>query len=259
MSKKRKFLIVFSLLLLVYSLYGIAGSLLDDYHSKVRQKELTQLVEKSETAEAGLGPTGDVPPEEQHEPVILPAYQELYEQNPDVVGWLKIDGTPIDYPVMQNQQYEEYYLSRDFDGKENKNGLPFLDARCRIQDSDILLIHGHNMKSGLIFGKLIEYEKESFYKKHPLIRFDTLYEAAEYEIVAVIVSKVYFESEDVFKYYQFENAETPDEFDSYIRNIKKLALYDTGISAEYGDKLIILSTCEYSAENGRLAVIARKI
>lgn len=259
MNIKRKFLIVFSLLILTCSLSGIGSSLLEDYHLKMQQKELTQLTGNRETAKASLESMPDDRSKEQHETAILPAYEELYEKNPDMVGWLKIDGTQIDYPVMQNRQEEEYYLSHGFDKRENKNGLPFLDGRCRIQGSDILLIHGHNMKSGLIFGELTRYKKESFYQDHPTFRFDTLYETSEYEIVAVILSKVHLKSEDVFKYYQFEKIETPDEYDSYISNIKKLALYDTGVSAEYGDELIILSTCEYSTDNGRLAVVARKM
>lgn len=146
----------------------------------------------------------------------------------------------------------------DFDKKENKNGLPFLDAQNRIDDSDILLLHGHNMKSGLMFADLINYKKESYYKEHPTVRFNTLYKKAEYEIVAVILSEVYRKSDDIFKCYQVEKVGTPAEFDSYVQNIKKLALYDTDVTAQYGDQLIVLSTCEYSTENGRLAVVARK-
>jgi len=115
------------------------------------------------------------------------------------------------------------------------------------------------MKSGMMFADLLNYKKESYYKEHPTIRFSTLYEKAEYEIVAVILSEVYRKSEDVFKYYKVEKAGTSAEFDSYVQNIKNLAMYDTGVTAQYGDQLIVLSTCEYSTENGRLAVVARKL
>lgn len=114
------------------------------------------------------------------------------------------------------------------------------------------------MKSGWMFKDLMKYKNESFYKEHATFQFSTLYEKEEYEIVAVILSKVYRKSDDVFKYYQIENVNTPAEFDSYVQNIKQLSLYDTGVTAQYGDKLIVLSTCEYSTENGRLAVVARK-
>lgn len=114
------------------------------------------------------------------------------------------------------------------------------------------------MKSGWMFKDLMKYKSESFYKEHATFEFSTLYEKEEYEIVAVILSKVYRKSDDVFKYYQIGDVQTSTEFDSYVQNIKKLALYDTGVNAQYGDKLVVLSTCEYSTENGRLAVVAKK-
>ncbi|MFK0525271.1 class B sortase [Paenibacillus illinoisensis] len=152
----------------------------------------------------------------------------------------------------------EYYLNHDFDKRENTGGLPFLDKDSEADTSNILLIHGHHMKSGWMFKDLMKYKNESFYKEHATFQFSTLYEKEEYEIVAVILSEVYRKSDDVFKYYQIGVINTPAEFDSYVQNIKKLALYDTGVTAHYGDKLVVLSTCEYSTENGRLAVVARK-
>lgn len=189
---------------------------------------------------------------------MLPEFRDLYERNSDIVGWLKIDGTRIEYPVMQSPQDSEYYLNHDFDKNENQGGLPFLDESSTTNNSDILLIHGHHMKSGWMFKDLMKYKNKSFYQEHATFQFSTLYEKEEYEIVAVILSKVYRKSDDVFKYYQIENVSTPAEFDSYVQNIQQLSLYDTGVTAQYGDKLIVLSTCEYSTENGRLAVVARK-
>lgn len=262
MIKNKKILIPFSILLLVFSLAGITRNLLQDYYAQRQLEELTRLLEipKTESVIGGgvVAPLPSFQIGKESEPVMLPEFQELYERNPDIIGWLKIDGTRIDYPVMQNPQDNEYYLSHDFDKKENKNGLPFLDSCCRINDSSILLMHGHHMKSGLMFADLMKYKKESFYKEHATFQFSTLYEKSEYEVIAVILSKVYRKSENVFKYYQIEKVGTAAEFDSYIQNIKKLALYDTGVAPQYGDQLIVLSTCEYSTENGRLAVVARK-
>jgi len=257
MSKTKKILIAVSFLVLVFSLVSVARTLLRDYAEQKKIEELAKAwEEESDKGGGDLFPSllfnkGD-------EPVMLPEFRELYERNSDIVGWLKIDGTRIEYPVMQNPQDAEYYLNHDFDKKENKGGLPFLDAHSRANGSDILLIHGHHMKSGWMFKDLMKYKNESFYKEHATFQFSSLYEKEEYEIVSVILSEVYRKSDDVFKYYQIENINTPVEFDSYVQNIKKLALYDTGVTAQYGDKLIVLSTCEYSTENGRLAVVARK-
>lgn len=257
MSKTKKFLIAVSFLVLVFSLVSFARTLLQNYAEQQKIEELTKAWE--EGSDKG---GGDAFPSllfnKANEPVMLTEFRELYERNSDIVGWLKIDGTRIEYPVMQNPQDAEYYLNHDFDKKENKGGLPFLDAHSRTNGSDILLIHGHHMKSGWMFKDLMKYKNESFYKEHASFQFSTLYEKEEYEIVAVILSQVYRKSDDVFKYYQIENVSAPAEFDSYVQNIKKLALYDTGVTARYGDKLIVLSTCEYSTENGRLAVVARK-
>jgi len=251
MSKTKKVLIAVSILLLVFSLGEIARTFLRDYAEQQKIEELIK-VRGAVSDKAG----GAVP-----SPLTTKTnseFQELYERNPDIVGWLKIDGTRIEYPVMQNQQDAQYYLDHDFDKKKSKSGLPFLDAHSRINGSDILLVHGHHMKSGWMFKDLMKYKQESFYKEHAVFQFNTLTEKEEYEIIAVILSKVYRKSDDVFKYYQIEKVSTPADFDSYVQNIRKLALYDTGVTPRYGDKLIVLSTCEYSTENGRLAVVARK-
>ncbi|MCP3777611.1 class B sortase [Paenibacillus sp. MZ03-122A] len=257
MSKIKKVLIAVSLLVLVFSLANIARISLWGYADQVKIEELAKVWEKE--SDKGGGEAFASPLiTKANEPVMLPEFRELYERNPDIVGWLKINGTRIEYPVMQNPQDDQYYLDHDFDKKKSKLGLPFLDEHSRINGPDVLLIHGHHMKNGWMFKDLMKYKQESFYKEHATFQFSTLYEQEEYEIVAVILSQVYRKSDDVFKYYQIEKVSTPAEFDSYVQNIKKLALYETGITPRYGDKLIVLSTCEYSTENGRLAVIARK-
>lgn len=259
MSKKRKLLVTLSAFLLVYALWGIAGGLLEDTRSEVRRGALPPLAPGGKSVSAPLSAAPSHHTAEKQEPAILPEYRELYAQNPELVGWVSIEGTSIDYPVMQRGQDEEYYLDHDFEGKKNKNGLPFLDGGCDAQKSNILLVYGHHMKNGRMFGALMAYKDESFYDAHPTVRFDTLYEAAEFEIVAVLLSRVYLQSEEAFRYYRLAGTGTPDGFEQYIQSVKERALYDTGISARYGDQLLVLSTCEYSAKNGRLAVVARKV
>ncbi|MDQ0172692.1 class B sortase [Paenibacillus tundrae] len=258
MSKTKKFLIAISLLVLIFSLVNMTRTYLRDYAEQQKIAALAK-VWKENSGKGGGDYVPSLLSNQGIEPVILPEFQELYERNSDIAGWLNIAGTRIEYPVMQNPQDAEYYLDHDFDKKENHGGLPFLDKHSQINGSDILLIHGHHMKSGWMFKDLMKYKSESFYKEHATFQFSTLYEKEEYEIVAVIVSEIYRKSDDVFKYYQIENVSTPAEFDSYVQNIQQLALYNTGVTAQYGDKLVVLSTCEYSTENGRLAVVARKI
>jgi len=257
MSKTKKILIAFFSILLIYSLYNAARAYLLEYDEQQQMNELAEMRSiQTDTGEGAESPSPVIT--KANEPVMLPEFQELYKRNADIVGWLEISGTRVNYPIMQNRQDAQYYLNHDFDKKKNINGLPFLDEHSRINGSDILLIHGHHMKNGSMFADLMKYKKESYYKEHPEFQFSTIYEKEEYEIVAVILSKVYRKTDDVFKYYEIENVETPEAFDSYMQNIKNLALYDTGVTARYGDKLIVLSTCEYSTKDGRLAVVARK-
>ena len=190
---------------------------------------------------------------------ILPEYEEIYKENTDFIGWLSIRDTSIDYPVMQKVDDEDYYLNHDFDKQENINGCLIMDADSVVDESTNLIIHGHNMKSGEMFGNLKLFRNEEYYKKHNIIYFDTLYENRQYEIVVVFLSQVYKKSDDVFKYYNFTHEFTEEEFDEFYRNIQERALFDTGIKAEFGDEFITLSTCSSHIENGRLVVVGKRI
>ena len=185
---------------------------------------------------------------------------ELQKENPDVVGWLEIEGTDINYPVLQSDD-NEYYMTHTYQKEYSKDGSLFLDKDYDWElPSTNLLIYGHNNQNDTMFHNLLDYENESFYKKHPTIKFTTDKEDAEYEIIAVFFSRVYYESEEnVFRYYYFLNAENEQEFNDYIENSKKASIYETGKTAEYGDQLITLSTCSYHTEDGRFAIVARKI
>ena len=192
-------------------------------------------------------------------PDILEEYQMLYNKNKSLIGWLKIDDTIIDYPVMQSSN-EEYYLNHNFDQKKDNNGSLFIDAECSIWPrSQNLIIYGHNMKSGKMFGSLNKYKSEDYFKKHPTIQFDTLYEKGEYQIIFVFSEVVHEAAEVTFKYYQFINANSEEEYASNIEEMKKMSLYDTGITANYGDELITLSTCDYSEGAERFAVVAKRV
>ena len=190
---------------------------------------------------------------------ILPEYEDLYEKNQDMVGWIRIPDTRINYPVMQTKDDMEYYLRRDFYGNEDVNGLPFLDARCDVEKpSTNLLIYGHSMNSGAMFAGLMDYKDYEFYQKHKTIYFDTVRERGEYEVVAVFQSRVAYVDEVAFRYYNFIQADTQEEFNSFISAVEQLSYYDTGVDVEYGDELLTLSTCDREITDGRLVVLAKK-
>lgn len=187
-----------------------------------------------------------------------PRYMELKKSNPDFFGWLSIEGTVLDYPVMYTPNDPEYYLHRNFDGEYSYSGVPFIQGDCR-EGCGNYLMHGHNMKNGSMFAGILFYKDKSYWKEHPVISFDTPYENGEYEVMSAFYSKVYMsDEENVFKYYKYTDLSDKKVFDEYAKQVKAAALYDTGVDAEYGDEFITLSTCAYHTENGRFVVVARK-
>lgn len=197
--------------------------------------------------------------EQKKDLVILEKYKKLYAQNKSLIGWLKIDDTNIDYPVMQTVN-NEYYLDHNYTQQYDKNGSIFLDKDCDITDPGTnMIIYGHHMKSGKMFGSLDKYSSKAYYEQHKTIQFDTIYEEGIYQVMYVFRSKVYNEEDIVFKYYQFFDAATPEEFDSTMQEMANLSLYDTGVTANYGDQLITLSTCDHAEAEGRFVVVAKKV
>ena len=183
----------------------------------------------------------------------------LHEQNPDIVGWIKIDDTRVDYPVMWTPDDPEFYLRRNFQKEDSVAGTPFLDAWSAMPGSSNWLIYGHNMKNGTMFHDTLKYEDKAFYDGHKTIHFDTLEGEGLYEIVAVCYTQIYKESDAVFKYYQYASITDEASFDAYVQGVKSLSIYDTGVTPVWGDQLITLSTCEYSVEDGRFIIVARKM
>ena len=193
------------------------------------------------------------------ETAVSNPYADSFLANDDMAAWLVVPGTNIDYPVMWTPFDENYYLYRDFEEKDNTNGCLLLDTDSSLDPlTTNLIIHGHNMKSGAMFGNLTDYEDKDYYDKHKEIILHTKKEQKNYEIIAVFRSQVYKKTDDVFKFYKFFEANTQEEFDDFDNNIKELSIYDTGVTATYGDHFITLSTCVYHVQNGRFVVIAKE-
>ena len=196
----------------------------------------------------------DAPPRE-----VLPQYATLHAQNPHFFGWVKIDDTPIDYPVMFSPEDPEHYLHRDFFGEYAYSGTPFLEGSCD-PDGTYYIVYAHHMKDGTMFSSLIRYRDREYWEAHPVIRFDTLYEQREYRIVAAFMSRVYrAEERGVFRYYEYTNLTAPEQFEAYVKGVSDSALYSTGEAMAYGDELLALSTCNYHTADGRFVVVAKRI
>ena len=213
------------------------------------------------------------------EPVILPELLPIYERNNDLVGYLKIDDKML-YPVMQSPGDSDFYLDHDFNRNESISGCPYVPASCDVfEPSDNVVIYGHNMRSGGIFNHLLKYRTKEYWQEHQTFQFDTLYERHTYQIFAVFktAGKQHTEDGDIwgFPYHRMNDFDTAEEFDQFIADVKGAAFaeggyqgqspYDTGIAPKYGDKLLCLSTCEYTVKdpdgtiNGRWVVMAVRI
>lgn len=195
-------------------------------------------------------------PESQKPKEVLPQYQELYAQNNELWGWVSIADSKINYPVMHTPDDPEKYLYANFEGVYNYTGTPFLDANCD-DTSDNLLIYSHNMNNGSMFHALLKYDSVNYWWNHRTISLDTIYEERDYEVLAAFYDRVYYSYEDVFKFYQFIDAADEEEFDNAVAQIKDKALYNTGITAEYGDQLVMLVTCSSHTDNGRFVLVGR--
>ncbi len=192
--------------------------------------------------------------------LVQKKFEKLYTDNHDFIGWLTIDDMVIDYPVMQSMYDEEFYLHKDYDKKYSNAGTLFIDTSSDVKaPSDNLIIYGHHMQTGKMFGELESYAKQSFYEEHKYISFDTIYGDGTYEVIAAFYTKIYEKDYTGFKYYQFFDAGNEAEFDSFVSNCKSLTGYEIPATAVYGDKLITLSTCAYHTDNGRFVVVAKKI
>lgn len=212
----------------------------------------------AEPTAAPTEPTETVP--EETGPPMLPKMAELYAENPDVIGWVSIPGTKVDYPVMYTPGDPEKYIHKNFKGVYSLGGLPFMEDECSMDpESDNLIIYGHNMKNGTQFQNLMNYTMKKYWEEHPRILFSTLYEERTYEIVSAFYDQIYGPKDNVFKFYQFIDAKDEADFENAIKYFKEKSEYDTGVTAQYGDKLISLVTCSYHIDDGRFVVVAKEI
>lgn len=250
-SSNKKLIIILLSIILVCSIVLIIRIKIDEYINNQKQIEISQVIDTIDI------PDIDITPKTTERMLQV---MELQKENPEVVGWLEIEGTNISYPVCQTDN-NDYYLTHSYKKEKVTGGSLFLDKDYDFTiPSSNLLIYGHRNTKGLLFEDLIKYQDEDFYNDHKTIRFTTGTEDSTYEVMAAFNSRVYYQNEqNVFRYYYFVNAENKSEYDEFVENCKKESIYDTGVTAEYGDQLLTLSTCEYSQKDGRFAVVARKI
>jgi sortase B len=203
-------------------------------------------------------PSTPTVPTEPTVPTILPELQVFYDKNKELVGWVTVPDTRISYPVLQSPTRPDYYLNHTFEGKWSAWGAIYAREACDVfRPSDNITLYGHHMKDGSMFSGLDGYKRKNFYETHKYIYFDTLYERHVYEVICSF--KTSADYGQGYSYHLFDDAADEAEFNQFIATIKSMAYYETGVTAQYGDKLITLSTCEYSLTNGRHVVVAKRV
>lgn len=228
---------------------------------EVPKEEDTTKKQENNTEATGDGAAEATTPKEEtttQNLTVLPEYAELIQQNPEMVGWISIDDTGINYPVVQKDN--TYYLTHGFDQSNNTNGSIFMDERCSIVSPTInTIIYGHNMKSGMMFGGLKNYLQAGYLENHKYIQFNTIYEKRTYEIVAVCLSEVQYQDEDAYRYYDFITSTSAQDLQDFVENVDTLAVYGNADGLTLQDKLLTLSTCNSYTEDGRLFVVAKQV
>lgn len=183
--------------------------------------------------------------------------KDLYKQNKDTYGWIYVKDTNINYPVMYTPDDPEHYLRKDFNEDYSVNGTPFIDGHTDLKKSSNMIIYGHHIKSGAMFQNLVKFDKEGYYKKHGDITLETVkYGTKKYKVFAFGKTSATAKG---FNVYDYVNVTTESQFNQYIKGLKSISEYDTGITPTYGDKIITLSTCNYHTDNGRYVVAAVEV
>jgi len=250
--KKNSFLLLPLVILISVSIYS-GNKLLTYYIESEREEAEVEKIQKI------VNVTNPSEPEISYDDKIRMAFSELADINDEFVGWIKIEGTQIDYPVLKAKD-NSFYLDKNIYKEYSKYGSIFMDMSNSIEPrSSNLIMYGHHMKDGKMFGDLMNYIDEDFYSEHKYIEFNTISDIAKYEIISVFKTSVYGSMSNEFPYYSYMDFGDEEGFISYIGEIKKLGLYDIETDAKFGDSLITLSTCEYTLENGRLVIVARRL
>ena len=256
MSKKYKIVLILLIVIIAISSYFIIKEFAENKKETDLYEDLQEIVVKENEEYTNTASNE----QEENKDSSSNNYnlENIAKINSDVIGWIKIDGTNIDYPVMQNG---DYYLHRNIYKEYSSHGTPYLAEYCNVQYSDNLIIYGHHMNDNSMFAQLEEYKKKKFFENHRYIDFYTFYNEKTikntYEVVIAFKTVVYTDAG--FKYYNYTNFSDKQELNEFVCNCRNLQFYDTGVDINYGDKLITLSTCEYSQKNGRMVVVAKKI
>ena len=254
MKKTILFLGIICLLVLLLAGYKITNELKTQKDEINDFNELAELITESTNTKEQTEPStepknNDIPNDT--EPTLIISTRNLvplFERNSDCIGWVYIEGTAVDYPVMHTPDEPQRYLRKNFDKEYSNAGVPFLNGICTL-DCDHLILYGHNMKNGTMFSDVTQYRSKNYYLEHPFIEFETVHGLKRYAIFAVVQVK------NNEGWYVFHTSTDESEYNTRIAEIKERSLYDTKITPIYGQQLITLSTCYGATKSDRIIVV----
>ncbi len=250
-SSIRKIIIISASVVLAVALGIIGWRYYSGYIARKQADELANMFM--------FGEMGDVEVSPDYPRGYSLKFAGLWNTNRDVKAFISIPDTALRYPVVQSQD-NNYYLRRDFYDNSNQYGVPYLDYRADVKKpSDNLVVYGHNMRDGQLFGALINYRDLSYYIQHPVIDFSTVHEDGVYKIFSVFITNAYENQGDVWEYHEYADFKNADEENAYLNELSRRSLINTGVDVRRGDKLLTLSTCTYEFKDARLVVVARAV
>ena len=268
-NKRRVYDVLLGLCILVFVVSGgtLGYKIVAQRKNDGRLEALSEILEEQAVAEAGTEgdkAAGEEQTDQTQEDLSrtqrearVKAYSKVKEQNGDMVGWVKVEGTKIDYPVLQSPDTPDFYLKHDFDKKSSPYGAPYVSEMCDLSaDCKNILVYGHHMKNGSMFAALDGYLDPDFLEEHPVVEFDTMESYGDYEVMGVFALDAADQEDPIYDWIYCSDEEAFGQFVSYV---KRRSVYDTGIDAQWGDHLVTLVTCEYTHKNGRLIVVAKKV
>lgn len=188
-------------------------------------------------------------------------FEDLYTVNPDIIGWIKINNTVIDYPVLYPPKSDPlFYLYKDYNKRYTKYGSIFIDSNCDLASPYLknIIVHGHSMNDGSMFKSLIKFSNLNVYKNSPLVEFNLNGQKALWKIIAIIKVNTLPEQGEVFDYLQI-SFKNNSSFLNYVYQLKLRSLINIPVDINENDNLITLSTCSYEMKDFRTAVIARRV
>lgn len=251
---KRRLLLLLFCVGMIYSGVSVVKYVSDKPNYNMEVDIITATVEPDTVEDVEESTQAAVVPEE---PVMIDEFVEYYNSNPDLIGWLSIPAIDVNLPLMYTPDDMDYYLHKSFDKEESTHGTLFVDCDGSMNDNTII-VYGHNMKDNSMFGALDLFKDSSFLDDNLVFQVSDLYKVYNYQIVAVVLDKVYSTSDTCFKYYNYKGNDTT-QYEDFVQWMNDKSLNELNLDISKGDNFIVLSTCSYHTEDGRLAIVAKRL